>query len=230
LLRRRTSSAAPNDERVMLASLCSLGRRLWRRRNAASLAAAMDAYERCLAIDPAYAPAHAGIADVHLTAAVYVNASARIAFGHARTSIAQALEIQPDLVEAHVAAADLSFFGDRNARKALETVTRIVNFAPANATVRNNAAWYALIYGDFATALAHIDALFALDPGGIEPQLLLAMSHIYRGEPEKAIALMSSMLELEPDSEIVRYRLGPRADPCRPVRGRPRLARAVQRV
>lgn len=66
------------------------------------LAAAADLFRRAIELDPAYGPAYAGLATAHATLYEWFGANAADLLGAERAS-QRALELAPDLAEAHVA-------------------------------------------------------------------------------------------------------------------------------
>ncbi len=87
------------------------GRHHWNARTEDGLRKALHEFERAIARDPEYALAHAGLADCYtlLGSAGYSLLAPREALGRARTAARKALDIDPELAEAHVSLALVKF-------------------------------------------------------------------------------------------------------------------------
>lgn len=93
------------------------GRHFWTQRTEAGFERAEKAFRHALAIDPNYAPAHAGLADVFAVRTWYVFQSGSLAGAESmRIAAAEAqlaLDLDPSLVGAHAALAVVSYLEHR---------------------------------------------------------------------------------------------------------------------
>ncbi len=96
--------------------LAQKGRQLWLKRSDAALAEAQTVYEEALKVDPDYAEAHSGLADVCLVRGWYselegVKQGDRF-YGRAREAAQRALQIDPTLAEPHAALGAMNMNED----------------------------------------------------------------------------------------------------------------------
>jgi tetratricopeptide (TPR) repeat protein len=136
----------------------------WHTRRPAELLQAVGDFERAVALDPDYALAYAGLADVHLVLPLLSLASQQEAYPRARVAAEKALALDPSLAEAHNSDAyvrmylDWDFAGaERGFRKAIE-LNR--NYATAH-------QWYAELLSyqrRHAEAIGEIRIALDLDP------------------------------------------------------------------
>src|SRR5262249_55541485 len=78
-------------------------------RNHDAIPAAVQLYEQCVALDPAYAPAWAGLGRAHHILSKYSSTGTREGLGRAEAAFQRALELNPGLPIAHRLLAQLEF-------------------------------------------------------------------------------------------------------------------------
>lgn len=114
------------------------GRAEWSGRSRSGLARAVALLERAVRLDPGFAAAHAALADAYVIARGYgaIDLPWAEAYDRAREAAARALELEPDLAEAHAARAYIRFQADwavYDAERGLRRATRLSpNYAQAH--------------------------------------------------------------------------------------------------
>lgn len=89
------------------------GRHAWlSRRDAEGLRRAIECFEQAISRDPAYAIAHAGLADVYSAMGTYDLMAPREAFGKGKPAAERAVALDGELAEAHYALASVRTFFD----------------------------------------------------------------------------------------------------------------------
>ena len=103
------------------------GRFYWARRYHVGLKSALEHFQKAIEEDAGYALAYAGVADAYTFMGFYSLQRPREAFVRASAAVARALEIDPDLAEAHTSLALVKLGSDwdfpaaeRELRRALE--------------------------------------------------------------------------------------------------------------
>ena len=141
------------------------GRYHWNRRNEEGVQSAMAYFAEAIAADSRYAKAHAGLADAHATLALYGLRSPRDEMPKAKAMALKALELDPDLAEAHASLALVESLYEWAWSDAERHFARAVELAPDYATAFQ---WYALDCmvprGRFEEARRAIDRAEAIDP------------------------------------------------------------------
>jgi TolB-like protein/DNA-binding winged helix-turn-helix (wHTH) protein/Tfp pilus assembly protein PilF len=187
-----------------------MGRALLRSTTEAGAKAAIVEFEAALALDPAYALASAGIATA--AAQLRVRFASREEYGiwdaRAREAAGRALQLDPDLAEAHVAIAAVHRFQEydwdtviRESRRALD-----LNASLDTAHLYLAAAYFHL--GLLDEAQSEVRAARELNPENrIEPFEILGAISLFAGRTDEAAAYLSQVHDLT-DSRIVTYLLG----------------------
>lgn len=143
------------------------GRHFWNLRTAEGFIRAEAAFARALALDPDFAPAHAGLADVCVVRGMYRLADgARDAsddFRRAGASARRALELDPGLAEPHAAEAFVALHEGRLA-DAENAFPRAFAANPSYATGYQFYAWTLCARGEMDRALAAYEKAIELDP------------------------------------------------------------------
>jgi serine/threonine protein kinase/Tfp pilus assembly protein PilF len=111
------------------------GRHFWEQRGP-GLVRALQCFEGALARDPNYALAYAGVADVYNLLAFYGVMRPHDAIPKARAAANRALEINPDLAEAHSALGFAVLVYDWDAIAAEELFRRAIALKPTYVTAR----------------------------------------------------------------------------------------------
>jgi tetratricopeptide (TPR) repeat protein len=203
----RTAPPKRASEDLDVLSLVARGRYLWKHRTSASLLRAARYFERALEIDPKFARAHAGIADVHLLMGEYLIRDPLEAFHDARVAVESALALDPSLPELHATLADLQLFGRRDLRRAKESFDLALSIDPTYSTAHHFAAWHSMINDDLPKALDHLRTALANTPDGLELQTTLAIVYYLKGAHEQGVSDLGEVLELDPEFSFARYEL-----------------------
>ena len=111
------------------------GRHFWEQRGP-GLVKALQCFEAALARDPDYALAHAGVADVYNLLAFYGVMPSREAIPKAQAAANRALEIDPDLAEAHCALGFTVQVYDWDAIASEKLFRRAIALKPTYVTAR----------------------------------------------------------------------------------------------
>jgi TolB-like protein/Flp pilus assembly protein TadD len=140
-----------------------LGKQRMARRSSETLAEAEQFFRKAIELDPQFALAHVGLADVLRMQIGYSGAARAAALTRAEKSVAEALRLQPDLSEAWASAGgiaeDLRAFDD-----AEKKYRRAIEINPNNAAARH---WYSNLLGTIGRldeSLEQIERAVALDP------------------------------------------------------------------
>src|SRR5665213_957069 len=168
----RGAPRRPSEDLDVLA-LVARGRYLWKHRTSAALQRAARYFERALEIDPTFARAYAGVADVHLLMGEYLIRDPLEAFHDAHVAVEQAMAIHPSLPELHATLADLHLFGRKDLRRAKESFDLALSIDPTYSTAHHFAAWHAMINDDLPAATDHLRTALGFSPDALEIQTTL---------------------------------------------------------
>jgi serine/threonine-protein kinase len=204
---RRMASVADVDP--IAAEAYFKGRFYWNRRTADDLQRAIQFFEQALQVEPAYAPAYAGLADCYvLLGHTTMSAmSPALALPRARAAAQQALTIQDDLVEALTSLAYVDTY-EWNWDAAERGFSRAIQLDTAYGTAR---FWHAaLIAARGRPDDAVIEAKIGSDIEPVSPIIAAGvawMLHLARRH-EEAAAQAQRVLDLEPGFPVGHLRLG----------------------
>jgi len=174
------------------------GRYLWNQRSERSLRKAIQCFELAIQDDPAYALAYSGLADSLTLLSFYEIVSPAEVMPKARRAAQRAIELNPNLAEAHASLADVFFHFDRDWQAADREFQRAIQCNPDYALGYH---WYAnLLAACGQHEAAHKAVMHALE---INPVSIITLvwagvtSHLAR-EFDEAITRYDNALELEP--------------------------------
>jgi eukaryotic-like serine/threonine-protein kinase len=177
------------------------GRALTMQRGA-GMAQALECFERAIDLDPAYAPAHAGLAEALRTLAQYGFVRADYAIPRAKAAIARALEIDPDLGEAIGVLALITLTSDLDASGSLELFERALTINPMLSEIRCLYAIWGLVVlrGDDARGLAEVERALQDDPLSSICAAHASIGMTIMGMHEDAFRAATHAAELNPAS------------------------------
>jgi TolB-like protein/Tfp pilus assembly protein PilF len=160
--------------------------------------AAKQLFEQALAIDPNYAQAHAGMARVYLNGPPQIaGLPAQEAMERASAAAARALQIDPSLPDAYVAAAVVkSARSDWNGAEA--DYRHAIAIAPNNVLALQEYAHWLSLHGRFEEALKHAEAAESRDP--LSPRAIVARASVLRfaRRYDEALAATLKALDINP--------------------------------
>jgi len=203
----RTTPPKRASENLDVLALVARGRYLWKHRTTAALQRAARYFERALEIDPTFARAYAGVADVHLLMGEYLIRDPLEAFHDAQTAVESGLGIDPTLPELHATLADLHMFGRKDLRRAKESFDLALSIDPTYSTAHHFAAWHAMINDDFPAAFDHLRVALGHAPDALELQTTLGIATYLQGAHEQGLRHLTEVLDLDPEFSFARYEL-----------------------
>ena len=175
------------------------GRSLWEKRSGDNLAKAIAFYEQAIARDPKYALAYSGLANSYVLLPLYFSVPQRDAMEKAREAALKALQIDPNLAEAHNALGKILNFDDLDLAGAEREFQRAVELQPNNATAHQ---WYGNGPLDslarFDEAIAETKRAVELDPLSPIINTDHAFSLYYARRHDEAMAQAKKTIELDP--------------------------------
>ncbi len=174
------------------------GRFFWNLRTKEGLTKAAALFEQAVALDPAYALAHSGLADCYVLFPNYGWEHASEFLSKARMHALEAVRLDESLAEGHTSLANVAI-NDFDWTTAEREFKRGIQLGPGYATAHHWYATYLLCVGRLAEAQAEIERARQLDPtsriiaswGGI----LFYVNRQY----DRAIEGLLKTLELDPD-------------------------------
>jgi TolB-like protein len=159
----------------------------------------VDYFQQAVARAPNYAMAHAGLADVYTVQAFLRSSGRAEAAGKARAAVTRALELDPDLGEAHAALAGILFLFEWDWAGADAEFRRGISLSPGSEAVHE-------AYGSFLNAMGRLDEALVqsreaarLDPLSVQPFHDMAINALIRGAYDQAAAGFRHTIDIDPD-------------------------------
>jgi tetratricopeptide (TPR) repeat protein len=182
------------------------GRYYWNKRGADNINQSIDLFKQAIANDPSYALAHAGLADAYSVAPSYTGMASLQASALAMPAARKAIELDPQLAEAHgaMATALANAFQWPEAEKEFH---RALELAPNDAHLHYFYAFLNLLaMGKTEAALGEIRTALLLDP--LSPIInvnygyTLYMAHRY----DEALQQFRKTLEIDPNFRLTHFK------------------------
>src|SRR5438270_1499330 len=184
------------------------GRYYWNKRTPDGLKKGIDFFNQSLEKDPGYALAYTGLADSYDVLSFYSVMPPAEAYPKAKDAAKKALEIDPNLAEAHTSLAYVHWNYDwdwdaaeRENRKALEL----------NPNYASGHHWYALslvILARHEEAQREIQRALELDSLSLIINTKVGALDYYARQYDPAIAQLRKTIEMEPNFSLARLYLG----------------------
>ena len=169
---------------------------------------ALDYYRRALEADPLYALAWAGIARASVGQAGSSWVPIEEGFARARDAARRALQLDPDLAEAHAALGEIRVFYDWDWKGAEQSLGRALELAPGNARILRSASILAADLGRLDEALELLRRAVMLDPLAVPVYRSLARWCHTAGLLDEAEAAAKKAVEISPHGARSHYFLG----------------------
>ena len=159
----------------------------------------IDYFQQAIARAPDYALAHAGLSDAYATQAFLRGNSRAEAAGKARAEVNRALELDPDLGEAHASLAQILFLFEWDWTGADAEFKRAVALAPGSEAVHENFGEYLNAMGRLDEGLAQSREAARLDPLSVIPFHDIAINALVRKHYDEAAAGFRKTIDIDPN-------------------------------
>ena len=177
-----------------------------------SAADALVAYQRAVEIDPNFALAWAGLAEIHVWECFYSGELSRTTFdkhlADARDAVARALSLEPNLAEALAVRAKMQLGFDFDWKAAADTLRTALALAPTNVGLLISAGNLALAQGDPERATTLYHQAVTLDPVNPAARSNLAQNLAVTRHFAEAEAEYPRVVELNPAAPYAHAGLG----------------------
>ena len=175
------------------------GRYHWNKRLKEDLLTSIEHYERAIEIDPEFALAYAGLAATHTVLGDLAFVRSVEAYPAARAAALKAIELDPNLADAHATLAMVTFEFDWKWEEADRAFGRAIELNPNYATGHQWYAEYLSAMGRFEDALREIDIALELDPMSLIVNHVKGQVFYLADRYDEAVASFHRVLEMEPD-------------------------------
>ena len=180
-------------------SLYLEGRYLWNKRPGDVVWQALDRFERAIAMDPNFAPAHAALAAVYGTLGAWESGvlPPGEAFAKSKGAATRALELDPQLAAGHTAIGYTTLHFDWNANRATTQFDEAIALNPAWVDAHHWQSHALCAAGRFQESLAACQRIVELDPLNPLMHAHVAWHHYMAKEYADALAHAERVVRME---------------------------------
>jgi len=193
---KRTLGKKPTEN--IEAYTCFLrGRELFREDTEASVRQALSLFEKAIGLDSRFARAYVAVADCHDSLSNSGGEPYDVSLSHVKSSLDRAINLDPDLPEAH-AALSAMFFAEDDMPAMEAEARRALELNPSLPETYVMLSELAAIKGDPAEMVAQIETAYRLDP--IRPRNIwaLGLAYLHAGRDQEALELWKKTEQLAP--------------------------------
>jgi TolB-like protein/Flp pilus assembly protein TadD len=183
-------------------------RELAEERTSEALSRASEQLEAAITQQPDYAAAWAALADVWIARGAFGIVPPREVGAKAREAALRALDLDPQLADAHTSLAFLAYFHDWNWAAADERFKRAVMLNPNYAVAHHWYADFLTTQGRFDEAGAHIETAVSLEPLSVLFRRDIAWHQFFERRYGEAVQHLRAMLDRTPGYGPARSLLG----------------------
>jgi serine/threonine protein kinase/tetratricopeptide (TPR) repeat protein len=168
---------------------------------------ATQMFERALQVDPQYALAYAGLADIYVYKYdAYYDRSVQL-LEKAEEAAKRALALDYDLPEAHRALGRV-YKEKRKHKESIGEFKKAIELKPDYIEAYRALGWIYDEMRDYDNAIAHAERALEIRPSERESYVLLGVAYLDKREYEQAIKTLTKGLEIAPDYGTAYYYLG----------------------
>jgi DNA-binding winged helix-turn-helix (wHTH) protein/TolB-like protein len=157
-------------------------------------------FERAIALDPSYAPAYAGLADFHRSWAIRRDAGSELAWRLAGQYAEQALSLDGESAETHVALAQIKLMHEWDWKSAREHALRALQLNPSSPDAHSVYARYLRTAGKVAEALSQREQALALDPFRADLREQLGLERYFARDYQTTVAQARGIVGKDPSN------------------------------
>ena len=165
-------------------------------------------FQQAVAMDAAYAPAYAGLAEAYNRLSTFHAVKPAEGFEKARSAALRAIELDEQSAEAHAALGTVKHAYDWDWAGAEREFKRAVEINPNNADARMQYGYHLMSMVRFDEALSEMKTAAELDPLSLEKMAGVGEVHYVRRNFDKAAEQFRRVIEMDPNSGFGHWALG----------------------
>jgi TolB-like protein len=154
--------------------------------------------ERCITMDPEYAPAHAALSRAHGYMASSGQAPVLEAWRASEAAARRAVELDPQLGDGHIALGMGQLFFHWDVDGAYQHIQKGLGLNPGSAIARQSFGVHLIVTGEAERAIEEMDMAARLDPLSMLMQYSLAWAQLEAGRYQEALDGCDHILAIDP--------------------------------
>jgi serine/threonine protein kinase/tetratricopeptide (TPR) repeat protein len=184
------------------------GRHYWNRWTEEGFYKAIDYFQQAVEKDPSYALAYAGLADSYVLLGWNSYLPPKEVFPKGKAAATTALQLDPDLPEAHASLAALLWLHDWRWDEAQIEFKRSLELDPTYATANHWYAEYAMTMGKHAEVMARMKKGQELDPLSLIINVAVGWASYFARRYDEGIEQLRRTAEFDPSYPVTYWILG----------------------
>src|SRR6266478_2579792 len=184
------------------------GRHHWNRWTEEGFYKAIEYFQQAVEKDPSYALAYAGLADSYVLLGWNSYLPPKEAFPKGKAAAITALQLDPDLAEAHTPLAALMWLHDWQWEEAETRFKRSLELSPTYPTANHWYAEYVMTMGRQGEAIARVKNGHELDPLSLIINVAVGWAFYLARRYGEAIEQLRRTIELDPNYPVTYWILG----------------------
>ena len=184
------------------------GRHHWNRWTEEGFYKAIEYFRHAVGKDPSYALAYAGLADCYVLLGWNSYLPPKEVFPKGKAAAQTALQLDPDLAEAHTPLAALLWLHDWQWEEAQTEFNRSLELGPTYATANHWYAEYAMTMGRPGEAMTRMKNGQDLDPLALIINVAVGWNLYYARRYDEAIEQLQRTVDLDPNYPVTYWILG----------------------
>ncbi len=184
------------------------GRHHWNRWTEEGFYKAIEHFQQAVENDPTYALAYAGLADCYVLLGWNSYLPPKEAFPRGKAAAKAALQLDPDLAEAHTPLAAVLWLDDWEWEQAQTEFKRSIELSPTYPTANHWFAEYAMTMDRHEEAMARIKKSQDLDPLSLIISVAVGWAFYFARRYDDAIEQLRRTIDLDPNYPVTYWILG----------------------
>jgi len=184
------------------------GRHHWNRWTEEGFYKAIEHFQQAIEKDPTYALAYAGLADCYVLLGWNSYLPPKEAFPKGKSAAKAALQLDPDLAEAHTGFAALLWLHDWEWDESQEEFKRSLELGPTYATASHWYAEFAMTVGQHGEAMTRMKMGLDLDPLSLIINVAVGWALYFARRYDEAIEHLRRTIDLDPNYPVTYWILG----------------------
>jgi TolB-like protein/Flp pilus assembly protein TadD len=169
----------------------------------------IDCFQRAIDLDPSYALAYSGLADAYaFLASSTGERPPREAYPKAKAAAERALELDPELAEAHTSLGFSLLLYDWDFQRAAREFKRALKLNPSYGNAHDGLGFYYKATAQFGRAVKECEESRRLDPLSPFPEVSLGWAYYFDRQFERATECGRKALELDARSAFAGWIVG----------------------
>ena len=184
------------------------GRFHWNKRSQDGLRQAETYFKEAVALDPLFAPAHAGLADTYLLLCNYIGEQPKQCYPKAKAEALEAIKLDPNIADPHATLAFGSYRYELDWAEAETAFRKALEISPNHSVAHQWYGEYLGLLGRHEESISELKQAQQLDPLSLIINTDLGAGYYVARQYDSAVTQLTKTIELEPNFSLAHLFLG----------------------